>query len=156
MRSLRALALACALAALATPSAWALGISVPGASVGALRPGITATSPTATVVVSGLPLEAWTMRVEDPVGTGRMVRSGLCSLGVASLASPLHLSFSGGLFTTFDLAEYDLDSAANPVVAHGSKPDNFGLQFSQVVGDTEALASGCGYSVTLRYTVAAG
>lgn len=156
MRSIRAFALACAFAALATPSAWGLGISVPASSVGSLRPGITATSATETVVVSGAPLEAWTLRVEDPVGTGRMVRSALCSLGVASLASPLHLSFSGGLVsTTFDRPEYDLDSAANPVVARGTTPDSFGVQFSQIVGATEALATGCSYSVTLRYTVAA-
>jgi hypothetical protein len=146
-----------ALAALCAPAAWGLGISVPPASVGALKPGTTATSLPEAVVISGLPLEAWTLRVEDPDGDGHMVRSGLCSLGTPSLLSPLHLSFANGLGSTvFDRPEYDLDSAANPVVAHGSAPDSFAVQFSQPVGGTEPLAAGCGYGLTIRYTVAAG
>lgn len=139
------------------PSASALGISVPATTVGDLKPGTTATSAPVSVVVSGLPLEAWTLRVEDPNGDGRMVRSNLCSLGVATLASPLSLAFSGGLLSTqFDLPTYVLDSAPNPVVARGSTPDTFEVRFSQAVAADEALASGCSYDVTLRYTVAAG
>ena len=151
---------ACAVAAASAAPAAALGISVPAASVGSLRPGQTATSLPVAIVVTGLPLEAWTLRVEDPAGQptdGRMLRSETCSLGVSSLADPLHLSFSGGLPST-DIVrpEYDLDSLSNPVVAQGSTPDTFNVQFSQEVGATEVLASGCAYSLSVRYTVAPG
>lgn len=152
---------ACAvLGATGAPAAAALGISVPAASVGDLKPGTTATSAPALVVVSGNPLEAWSLRVDDPAGAatdGHMIRAAGCSLGVPSLASPLHLSLSGGLVSTvIDRPEYDLDSAVNPVVAHGTTPDSFNVVFSQTVGAAEALATGCVYSVTIRYTVSAG
>lgn len=142
------------------PSAWALGISVPATSVGQLRPGQTATSAPAAIVISGLLAEAWSLRVDDPAGAstdGHMLRSGACSLGVPSLGSPLNLAFSGGLLSTvIDQPQYDLDSASNPVVAHGTTPDAFAVVFSQPVAAGEALASGCSYSLTIRYTVSAG
>lgn len=151
------LVIACAMGA---PGAHALGISIPATSVGQLKPGLTATSASAVIVVSGLPTEAWSLRVDDPAGAstdGHMLRSGGCSLGVASLGSRLHLALSGGLIsTTIDRPQYDLDSASNPVVAHGTTPDAFSVVFSQAVGADEALASGCSYSVTIRYTVSAG
>lgn len=161
MRCLRACVLAVLVSACAgVPSASALGISVPAMSVGNLKPGTTSTSSPGTIVVSGLALEAWSLRVDDPAGQstdGHMLRSGACTLGVASLASPLHMAFSGGLgTTTFDRPSYDLDSASNPVVAHGSTPDSFSLTLSQAVGAGETLRSGCSYSLTIRYTVAAG
>jgi hypothetical protein len=137
-----------------------LGISVPATTLSALKPGSTATSGSAQIIVSGLPLEAWSLRVDDPAGLatdGHLLRSNVCSLGVTSLASRLHLAFSGGLAsTTIDRPQYDLDSASAPVVAHGTTPDAFNVSFSQAVGAGEALASGCAYSLTIRYTVSAG
>jgi hypothetical protein len=133
-------------AAAAAPAA-ALGISVPAASVGSLKPGSTATSAAASIVITGLVTEAWTLRVDDPAGLstdGHMLRSATCSLGVSSLSSRLHLAFSGGLVTTtIDRPAYDLDSLSNPVVAHGTTPDAFNVTFSQAVAASEALASGC-------------
>src|SRR4051812_27435939 len=161
VRCLRsAVVLSIGLCALAAPGALALGISVPATSVGNLKPGTTSQSSQQNIVVSGLPTEGWSLRVDDPAGAatdGHMLRSNLCTLGVTSLASPLHLSFRGGLISTgIDRPEYDLDSLSNPVVAHGSTPDTFKVQFSQAVGASEALASGCGYSLTIRYTLSAG
>lgn len=141
----------------AAPAAAALGISVPAATLGGLSPGVTSTSPVMSIVVTGLLTESWSLRVADPTGDGYMKRSAACSLGTATLASRLHLSFSGGLLsTTIDRPEYDLDSATNPVVARGTTPDTFNVQLSQAVGAAELLAAGCSYSVTIQYTVAPG
>jgi hypothetical protein len=156
----RALAVA-VVAVLSGPAggAWALGISVPAASVGALAPGQTATSASTLITITGLATEAWAVRVDDPAGgatAGHMLRSAACTLGVSSLAHPLHMALSGGLpTTTIDRASYDVGTASNPVIAHGSTPDAFSVVFSQAVNANEVLKTGCVYSVTLRYTVAA-
>jgi hypothetical protein len=85
-----------------------------------------------------------------------MLRAAACTLGVSSLANPLHMALSGGLpTTTIDRPSYDVGTASNPVIAHGSTPDAFSVVFSQAVNATEVMKTGCVYSVTLRYTVAA-
>lgn len=139
------------------PPAGALGISVSAATLGGLKPGETSVSAQTPIVISGLLTESWSLRISDPVGSGYLSRSGSCTLGTPSLASRLHLSFSGGLLTTtIDRPEYDLNSATNPVVARGTVPDTISVRFTQAVGASELLMAGCSYAVTVRYTVAAG
>jgi len=154
----RILSLAGGMLLLGASSAAALGINASAASVGTLSPGATATSAVSPVTVTGLATDAWALRVTDAATgatAGHMVRSGACTLGVASLANPLHLATSRTLATTtIDRPSYDLASAANPVIAHGSTPDVVNITYSQAVGAAESLATGCTYSVTLTFTVA--
>jgi hypothetical protein len=138
--------------AFAAPAS-ALGISLSAASVGTLAPGTTATGPVSTVTVSGLPTDPWALRA-DATNSGRMTRSGLCGQGVTTLASRLHMAVTRTLATTtIDRPSYDVGSAANPVIAHGSTPDTVNVVYSQAVAASELLVTGCSYSVTLTFTV---
>lgn len=143
------------------PSASALSLSVPAASVGTLAANGTATSTTSSLVISGLPLESWVLRADVTTSgatDGHMTRvtsSPLCDQGVAALDEPLHLSFTGTLpSTTIVIPEYDLASQNNPVVAQGSAPDVVKVIYSQPVG-IEAIGAGCTYGVNVRYTASA-
>jgi hypothetical protein len=133
----------------------ALGISLSAASVGTLSPGTTATSAVSPIIVTGLVTDSWALRVSAS-NTGHMTRSVGCTQGVTSLASPLHMATTRTLVTTtIDLASYDLGSQSNPVIAHGSTPDTVNVTYSQPVASSETLVTGCAYTVTLTYTVAA-
>ena len=150
----RIVGLASGLCLVLSSSASALGISLSAASVGSLAPGTTATGLTSPIVVTGLLTDTWALRV-SAANTGHMVRSGLCSQGVSSLSSQLHVALSRTLSTTtIDLASYDLGSSANPVIAHGSTPDTVNAVYSQSVAASETLVTGCAYSATLTFTVA--
>jgi len=142
------------------PTVHALGLSVTPASVGGLAPGRTSASPAVPVVVTGLPSEAWSLHVDDMAGgatAGRMLRSAMCTLGVSVLAQRLHLATTETQpTTTVDRPSYDLASEANPVLAHGTTPDTLQIVFSQSVLPTEPIARGCGYSLTVRYTLVPG
>jgi hypothetical protein len=163
MRSARTLALAALLVLLpAATSRAALSLSVPGASVGTLATGTTATSPASSIQILGLPTDAWALRV-DTATTGptagdmtRDLSTAPCDQGVDHFATPLRLTFSGALpTTTIDRPQYDLGTASAPVVAHGTTPDTVTVVYAQTVLATEAIRAGCGYSVTVRYTLAA-
>lgn len=150
------LSLAGALVALAPAPASALGISLPGsATLSGLVPGQTATATGLGVTVSGVVLP-WSLSVqaESSATPGHMRAAATgCSSSETYLQSPLHATASAVLGTTTIRApSFDLGSSS-VLVAQGTVADVVTMGYSQPVATTEALQTGCSYSITLTFTV---
>ena len=158
MSGVRRLATLVAVAAVAAAPApaHALGIAVTStAALGTLLPGSTAMSGPVTVAVSGV-LAPWSMSVAPSAtatpGHLRQV-AGTCTGSTTSLNAALHMDTTRGLVsTTVDRASYDL-AAGSTQIAHGTLADTLTVTFSQVVGSSEAISTGCSYGLTVTYTV---
>jgi hypothetical protein len=153
---MRALLLAGLLTAGLAAPAHALGISVPSsASLGALSPGTTASSPAVSVTLSGIVLP-WTLTVAPDTSDtpGRMRQSGgTCTGSATALGSPLRVATASTLHTaTIDRPTYDL-AAGGAQIAHGTATDVLSLIYSQLVTTGERVTTGCTYSVSLTFTL---
>lgn len=166
MRSL----LLCATVALAgilafpAPAPALLGIAV-STSPGALAPfapGSTATTSGILTVSSSGILSPWTLKISDTSPTspapGHLVRSAACSVGVPYLAQPLAVRATPPTGSGYSASGWQNLSSAPVTVAGGPSSltgivSLVGVDFSQVIGASETLRQGCGYSVTVTFTV---
>jgi hypothetical protein len=127
-----------------------LGMSVSGPVVLTnFAPGQTATgSGTVTVLSTG----PWVLRISDANGTnpGHLLRTSGTS-GETALVQPLDWSTSPTLGTGHNGA---LNGTAT-VAASGTLSDSVAVNYSQVIGSTELLATGSVYSLTATWTISA-
>lgn len=138
------------------PDLPALGLSV-GASPPALipfAPGKTATGSGTLVVLSP---SGWTLTVADTTAgspqPGHLIRAGSCSSGVAYLARPLQVTATPISGTS--TGKQDLTGSPVTVATGAAALTNLVVTtaFEQVIGGSEALASGCRYSATVTFTL---
>jgi hypothetical protein len=149
------------LLALPAPAPALLGISVSTAPglLTPFAPGSTATtSGVLTVSGSGI-LSPWTLTISDTSSgspaPGHLVRSSACTLGVPYLAQPLAIKATPPAGAGYTSTGSQNLSATPVMVATGpaSLVSLVTVDFRQVIGVTEALRQGCGYSVSVTFTV---
>lgn len=180
MRSLK-IAIATATVALMLPAGSALAAddTVSGTTVDSLSVGVTTASsalesfapgqtaanatPAALAVVA---TDSWSMTVRDKAyatsaspGKLRAATPGtlLCEGSADNLAQPLGFSAAAAPLSTLATAETGaLPIAADgttAAVATGTGSQTVQVTYSQQIGSTEQLRTGCAYSVTAEYTV---
>lgn len=146
------------------PAPALLGIAV-STSPGALTPfapgSTAATSGVLTVSSSGV-LSPWTLKISDTSSTspapGHLVRSPACTIGVPYLAQPLAVKATPPTGTGYSSSGWQNLSSTPVTVASGPSSltgivSLVGVGFSQVIGASETLRQGCGYTVTVTFTV---
>jgi hypothetical protein len=134
-----------------------LSLSVPTPVVmSGLQPGSTATGTGALVVLSTK--SNWSMTVQDTATTapGHMLAASTgCSGSAASLASPLTIQVSsllGGVTSAGPVAlSGTAQSAATATGVLGTAA--LVTSYSQPVSSSEALLTGCSYSISATYTL---
>jgi hypothetical protein len=135
----------------------AIAVALPATFTTGFQPGSTATTTGLITVTDTSP--SWSLSVQDAAtGTpGHMVAAGTgCSGSASSLANPLSVnvtSLLGGVTsngaTSISGTAQTVASATNQLLA----ANVFTANYSQTIGASEALRSGCVYSLTGTYTL---
>ena len=134
-----------------------LSLSVPLPVVmSGLQPGISATGTGALVVVSTK--SSWSMTVQDTAVTapGHMLAAATgCAGSTASLASPLSVQVTSLLGGVTSAGPISLSGAAQSVATATGVLGAAALvtSYTQPVSASEALLTGCGYSISATYTL---
>lgn len=136
------------------PPSLGLAVTSPPPALVPFRPGSKARS---TGVVTITAPSAWTLQVSDGGGgspaPGHLLRSGRCTQGVAYLSRPLEVTAmpQGGAGDSAGTEE--LGGAAVPVASGGAGVVAVTVRLVQVIEAGEQILAGCGYALTLTYTV---
>lgn len=131
-----------------------LAVTSPPAALVPFRPGSEARS---TGVVTITSSSAWTLRVSDGGGSspapGHLLRSGRCTQGVAFLRRPLEVTAmpQGGAGDSAGAGR--LGGAAVAVASGGAGVVAVTVRLAQFIDADEQIRAGCGYALTLTYTV---
>lgn len=135
----------------------ALAVGAPAPFVGGFQAGSTATTTGILTVTDTSP--HWTLSVEDAAtgDPGHLVAgSSGCAGSEANLQNPLSVSVTsllGGVTSagavSISGAPHTVASATNQLLA----ANVFTTNYSQTIGSSEVLLSGCAYSLTATYTL---
>jgi hypothetical protein len=141
------------IAAAVTPT---LAISVPTVSLPTLTFGTVSSTP-GTITVTSL-ATPWELRVNDANAStsptpGRMRRGGTCSTGESALINPLTVTASNVLNATINRSSYGLETAADPLIAHGSTSASLTVGYQQTLSTSDSLAALCTYSVSVIWSI---
>jgi hypothetical protein len=150
------LVVALAAAAFVAPAAPASALSLTvgtGASLSPFQPGHTATGSGSLTAIDLLP---WTLTVMDAgAGAGHMVRAGTgCTGSDAQLTDSLTVTVTAGGITS---AGQKAIGATATTLATGSGTLSGGIvlttAYSQIIPSSQAMLTGCAYSLTATYTL---
>jgi ribosomal protein L11 methylase PrmA len=128
----------------------------PGAALSPFGVGKTATatgSLTATDTSGG-----WTLTAKDlGTGAGKLVAGAAgCSGSDATLANPLQLSVTSSLAGFNSAGAISLNGGDQTVASATSQTltgDTFTTNYTQAIPSTEKMLTGCGYTITVTYTL---
>ena len=133
-------------------------LTAAGASLSNFAPGNTATG-SGTLTATDTDSPSWTLQAQDVgSGSGKMVASAAgCAGSSPTLDNALRLSISGTLSGVTYTPAIGL-SAANQTVASATNasmlaPTTFTPNYVQVIPATQAMLTGCVYTITVTYTL---